>query len=177
MNQKAYIGADNGISGSYAFLNPSGKGMRGNPSVSFHVTPVRKEQNYTKKKSQISRVIFEDLDNMLEVWYTLTVQSGLLALIERPYVNPQGLKATISAVRCLEATLIALERNHIAYQYIDSREWQKVMLPKGLKGTAELKAASLDIGIRLFPGWKDHIERHKDADSLLIAEWARRKGL
>ena len=50
------------------------------------------------------------------------------------------------------------------------------MLPKGCKG-AELKAASKDVGIRLFPQHKEIIVKQKDADSLLIAEWARRNDL
>jgi hypothetical protein len=58
--------------------------------------------------------------------------------------------------------------------YCDSKDWQKDMLPRGCK-KEELKTASLDIGKRLFPSidWKGF----KDADSLLMAEWARRKGL
>ena len=51
---------------------------------------------------------------------------------------------------------------------------QKDMLPKGCKGE-ELKKASLDIGNRLFPSFKT--VKHPDRDGLLIAEWARRKGL
>ncbi|MHC4574386.1 MAG: hypothetical protein ACYS76_09695 [Planctomycetota bacterium] len=50
------------------------------------------------------------------------------------------------------------------------------MLPKGCK-KEELKKASIDIGCRLFPYHKEQIIKHKDADSLLIAEWARRKNL
>lgn len=35
----------------------------------------------------------------------------------------------------------------------------------------------VDIGCRLFPGLSTTITKHKDADGLLIAEWARREGL
>jgi len=49
-----------------------------------------------------------------------------------------------------------------------------VMLPHGVKGPAELKKASADIGKRLFPGQTEAIDKHKDADGLLMAEWARR---
>jgi hypothetical protein len=93
--------------------------------------------------------------------------------VERPYVNPQGFKASVSALRALEATLICIEFAGISYQYVDSRDWQKVMLPKGCKGP-ELKSASMNLGCRLFPKFVDNIKHHKDADSLLIAEWARR---
>jgi hypothetical protein len=59
--------------------------------------------------------------------------------------------------------------------YIDSKEWQKEMLPKGVKGSDELKKLSLDIGNRLFPQFRDF--KHPDRDSLLICEYARRKNL
>ena len=65
-----------------------------------------------------------------------------------------------------------LEKLGIPYQFIDSREWQSVMLPKGTKGSDLLKKASYDIGKRLFPGL---VEKQKDADSLLIAEFVRRR--
>jgi hypothetical protein len=86
-------------------------------------------------------------------------------------VNSTRFNATLSAIRALEATLIALERSQFPYEYIDSKEWQKVLLPKGLKGSDELKAASLDIGKRLFPS----LDIKKDADGLLIAEYMRRR--
>jgi hypothetical protein len=58
--------------------------------------------------------------------------------------------------------------------YVDSKDWQKEMLPKGTQGE-ELKKASLDISNRLFPMYADF--KHPDRDGLLIAEYARRKNL
>ena len=74
---------------------------------------------------------------------------------------------------CLEATIIVLELLKIPFEYIDSKAWQRELLPKGLR-KEELKKASLDVGRRLFPqiDWT----KFKDADGLLIAEWGRRKG-
>jgi hypothetical protein len=89
-------------------------------------------------------------------------------------VNPQRFKASTSALRALEATIIVLEELRLPFQYIDSKEWQKEMLPKGIKGSSELKKASLDIGNRLFPQFKD--VKHGDRDGLLMAEYCRRKG-
>jgi hypothetical protein len=88
-------------------------------------------------------------------------------------VNSTRFNASLSAIRALEATLIALEESKLPYEYIDSKEWQKHLLPKGLKGSDELKKASLDIGKRLFPS----LELKKDADGVLIAEYLRRKQL
>ena len=59
--------------------------------------------------------------------------------------------------------------------YVDSKDWQKVLLPKGTKGSDELKKASLDIGNRLFPQFADN--KHKDRDGILIAEYGRRLNL
>jgi len=50
-------------------------------------------------------------------------------------------------------------------------------LPKGVQGAPELKKASMDIGLRLFPDQANVINKHKDADGLLIAEWSRRMQL
>lgn len=88
--------------------------------------------------------------------------------IERPMVNPGRFKATVSALRCLEATLIVLEELNLAYEYEDSKGWQKAMLPAGLKGE-ELKEASVNVAKRIFPGLAI-----KDGDSLLMAECMRR---
>lgn len=157
---KSFIGIDNGVSGTIAILSEE----------SFVcATPVKKEQNYTKKKDNISRVEVIQLHNLLSAY------TDPIILIERPMVNPKMFKATLSAVRALEATLNVIELLELPYQYIDSKEWQKALLPEGVKGRPELKKASVDIGCRLFPQHREIIEKHGDADGLLIAEYCRRK--
>ena len=89
-------------------------------------------------------------------------------------VNPKRWAASVSAIRALEATLIIVELLEIPYIYVDSKEWQRELLPKGCKGDA-LKTASKDIGCRLFPQHKELIIKHKDADGILMAEYCRRK--
>jgi len=164
---RAYIGIDNGVSGSLALIIPGFTGFKPMPS--------NKEQSYTKAKAQITRVDWRRLDITLATWCHYGDES-IRVFIERPFVNPKGFKATVSALRCLEATLISIEKARLSYEYVDSRQWQKVLLPKGCKGL-DLKTASRDIGCRLFPEHSVAIKEHKDADSLLIAEWARREGL
>lgn len=88
-------------------------------------------------------------------------------------VNPGRFLATASALRACEATLIVIESLKIPYQWIDSKEWQKALLPSGLKGP-QLKKASKEIGLRLFPNIQ---LKHEDYDGLLIAEYARRQQL
>lgn len=170
MNCKVYIGGDNGVTGSWAFI--------GDGRSYMVLTPVCKEQSYTKKKGKITRIDWMALETLFVEWlHILEDSKHVRVFLERPMVNSTRFKASMSALRALEATLIVMERHELSYEYIDSKQWQKVMLPKGCKGTEELKAASKDIGIRLFPEHKDIITKRKDADSLLIAEWARREQL
>ena len=165
--KKIFIGIDNGVTGTVGIL--------GHKEPVFFTMPVIKQQSYTKTKQNISRIVSPVLQVAFESTTVLYAPDECIALIERPMINPARFKASISAARALEATLIALEACELPHQYIDSKEWQKDLLPSGLKGPAELKKASMDIGIRLFPFYKDSIQRHKDADGLLIAEYARRK--
>lgn len=161
---KSYIGIDNGVTGSLAFVSAT--------YVCMVQTPVITQQNYTKARGMITRIDYKKLESILSEWSI--IENPVMVVVERPYVNPEGFKATASALRALEATLIAVEGLGFPYQYVDSRVWQRVMLPSGLKGSANLKSASKDIGLRLFPTMKDVIGKQKDSDSLLIAEWARR---
>lgn len=169
---KVYIGIDNGTSGAIGFIKASGESLSGLASMF-----TKREQSYTKTAQQISRIDFPALYNHLAKIVHQSAGERFLAVVERPYVNPKGFKATASALRALEATLIALEMAGVPYMYIDSKEWQKDLLPSGLKGTPELKAASLNIGTRLFPDLQDEIIKQKDADAILIAEYARRRQL
>jgi hypothetical protein len=60
----------------------------------------------------------------------------------------------------------------LPYRYIDSKSWQKEFLPSGLKGSDELKKASLQVAQRMFP--KLDYSKIKDGDGILIAEYARK---
>ena len=164
MSDKLIIGIDNGVTGTIACKD-------GN-NVTFFLTPVKKEQNYVKKKDLINRVDVNELKRKLS---SAMVAAGkqpqeCLAILERPLVNPTRFKATLSAIRALEATICVLENLNLPYMYIDSREWQREILPKGCEGE-ELKKVSADIGCRLYPQWVELIRKHKDADGLLIAHW------
>ena len=146
---KFYIGIDNGVTGSIGIV---GKDLTYYNMVK---TPVISGQDYTKAKKNISRV-------------------DVKAIVERPMKNPARFEATCSAMRALEAELTVLELYQVPYIFVDSKEWQRELLPKGITGAPELKKASLDIGKRLFP---EVLLKHPDRDGILIAEYARRKGL
>lgn len=163
---KNYIGIDNGVTGTIAIINEDGIVAKNTPTI--------KQQNYTKKKGNVTRIDVVELTGIFSNNIVGNYQNSIV-LIERPMVNPTRFQATMSAIRALEATLGVLETLGLPYMYIDSKEWQKEFLPKGIKGAPELKKASLDIGVRLFPEYKEYIEEHGDADGLLIAEYAKRK--
>lgn len=161
---KTYVGIDNGVSGTISVLSGHGQ-------VMLHTaTPTRREQDYTKAKKQVTRVDAPALCQALEL--SRPPSEAWLAIIERPFINPRMFNTSLSAIRALEATLIALEVLALPYMYIDERKWRKELLPKGLKGTPELKRAAVDVARRLFPNTET-----TDADSLLIAEYARRNRL
>ena len=167
---KTYIGIDNGVTGSIGVIYENGE-------VEYISTPTFPQLSYTKKAQNITRIDTQELRTILSGIISNSSSKQFKILIERPFVNPTGFKATQSSMRSLEATLIVLEDFGLSYEYIDSKEWQKKLLPEGIKGTANLKSASADIGLRLYPQLKREIAKQKDADGILIAEHGRRSGL
>lgn len=100
----------------------------------------------------------------------------VIAYRERPMINPKRWQASMSASRADEAETIILERMGIEYHYVDSKAWQRHILPSsGKKGTTSdiLKAESKDIGCKIFEhsqsGIIDVIKKHGDADGILGA--------
>lgn len=157
---KVCIGWDNGI-GNISAVWPD-------RLAEYKITPVKRCLNYTKKIAHINRLDRGKTRDILLAW-----TEGYLPVIavERPMVNPGRFKATASGLRICEAQECLLEDLGLPYRFIDSKEWQKAMLPSGVKGP-ETKTASLEVGGRLFPHLKESLKN--DADSLLIAEYIRR---
>lgn len=153
------LGIDNGITGAITAIQDGKIITHGNM---FTI----KDLSYTKNAQWVTRIDFNKLNDFLK---ELSEKGQILCYIERPMVNPMRFKSSVSAIRALEATLIALELNKIPYKYIDSKEWQKKLLPSGVN-KEDLKQASLRVAKRLFP----EIEI-KNADSILIAYWAWQK--
>lgn len=161
---KIYIGIDNGTTGTIGITGD-------NICPQILHTPVKKEQDYTKAKKNVSRL---DVNAFIEILSKYN-HNDIVVVCERPMINPTRWTASMTAIRCWEAQLVCLEVLGISHQFVDSKEWQREFLPKGVKGAPELKKASLDIGRRLFPSLSDF--KHSDLDGLLIAEYARRKNL
>ena len=170
MGHKLYIGIDNGTTGSIGW---AGEDI----APGMILTPTFKEQSYTKAKKIISRIDHLALKQEFIELIAPYRPDEVFVVMERPRINPMQFATSISAARSLEATLCIIEDLGLPRMYCDSRQWQTVLLPKGIKGSPELKKASMDIGCRLFPAFVDLITKHKDADGLLIAEWARRAAL
>jgi hypothetical protein len=166
-----YIGIDNGVSGSIGVVEHDGLGA-------YYHMPIKNELSYTKKKQWISRIDTAALKTLLGsiIQKGQTDLGGFQVALERPMVNPGKFKSTVSALRALEATLVVVEDLKLRYRYIDSKEWQRDLLPKGLK-KEELKVASLQIGKRLFPFIAYDELKFRDADGILIAEYQRRQDL
>lgn len=170
MAHTLYIAIDNGTTGSIGWVGAD-------IAPGYVLTPIKKEQSYTKKKQIISRVDHTALRKQLSDVIGDIPADNVLIIMERPRINPMQFKTSISAARSLEATLCVIEDLGLPRMYCDSRDWQSKLLPHGIKGSPELKKASMDIGCRLFPSQSELITKHKDADALLIAEWARRSAL
>jgi len=160
------IGIDNGVTGSIGIIR-----MDDAYSIESQIvkTPIKTELNYTKTKKYINRI---DVNKLIEILEVETKVYNCNILLERPMVNPRRYAATCSALRSLEATLCVIEQLNIPYRYIDSKEWQRKLLPNGIK-TNELKNASIEIGKRLYPEiTKEAVEnKFKDVDGLLIAHY------
>lgn len=150
-----YIGIDNGVTGSIGILGPD--------ICRFHRTPVKNTRSYTKEEKYFNRV---DVVELRKIFQGLPPEA--LVIMERPMVNPRRFVASMSALRAMEATLIIVEEFDFFIRYVDSKEWQKVILP-GVEGSDELKAASLKLGKELYPDFKFK----SDADSLHMARWAK----
>ena len=127
--RRIYCGIDNGSSGSIAILSP------GVPPF-WAATPTKHCRNYQKTEKHLNRVDAEALFDILYDRVYSPTQAGATAivLLERPYCNPAGFNASMLAARALEATLVVTDLLGLDYQFVDSKEWQSVMLPKGIIG-------------------------------------------
>ena len=164
---KVWIGIDNGISGSIGYITEKG-------DWNFAKVPIKLTYSYTKDRQKLNRIDHESLKTMLISIINKSKDNNIICYIEKPYTDPNRYKASISGMRAYESVIVLLEQVGIAYETISSKLWQKEILP-GVKGSNDLKKASLETGKRLFPG----IEKikHSDYDGILIAEWMRRDKL
>lgn len=156
----AYIGIDNGPTGS-VYYDGVFKPAR------FYT---KETLNYQKVAKRIVRI---DVDKAKRILDGFTSEGDShIAVMERPLVNPGRFDQSLSSVRAHEAWLIALEDYDIRIAVVDSKAWQKYWFD-GIKGSKQLKAASMEMGIDLLPEYRQAISKHNDADSYFIKEWAQ----
>lgn len=174
MAVNCWIGIDNGVTGTIACLIEDRE--KGIFSTCFMETPVISHMSYQKsKKKHMNRI---DWEKIRDLFKELTESCDrVVACIERPMINSVRFEASLSARASLEAMLILFEMFQMPYSYVDSRAWQKVYLPAGIKGSAEQKEASKEVGLRMFPEHAQLITKHKDADALLIASYMRKENM
>jgi len=163
---KYFLSIDNGVSGSLSWISCD------KSDYDFIKIPTKIMYDYSKSGQKIRRVDHKIVKNILKD--IKSKSSDIFCYIEKAFTMPKMYKASISAAKALEAILIILEQLNIPYEIISSNQWQKVML-KGIKGRENLKAASLQIGKKLFPKIKNN--KLEDLDSLLMAEYGRRNNL
>lgn len=164
---KIYIGIDNGTTGSISIVTSDGK------LVHHAETPKKSELGYQKSKAKfISRINFDELYKVLA--RNTDQADTCMAILERPMITSFRFNSSVLAARALEATLICLESLSIPYRYIDSKEWQGVLLPPGC-AKERLKLASDSVTLRLYPEVK--LAKAGDGDSVLIAHYAYTKKL
>lgn len=166
MSAHLTIGIDNGQSGSIGIITPS--------ATTFCATPTQDYLHYGKKGSISQRLDRAALHKM--IWgacpllpnsVTQVDASAVRVYIERPF-SGKFMNAALPAHRFFEATIIVMEDLGLGYEVVDSGPWQKAMLGN-VSGSAELKKASKLRGLQMYPQFKDFINKHKDADGLLIA--------
>ena len=160
---RTIIGIDNGSTGTIGIIAPD--------RAHFFETPIQEYLHYGKKGSVSNRLDRKALAAKIN---EALKESGVTVdqvrvFIERPFTaGPMMIKSMLSAHRMFEATICLLEDLNLGYDVIDSGEWQKPSLG-AIKGSAELKKASLLRGSQLYPQFAPLIKRHGDADGLLIA--------
>jgi hypothetical protein len=162
-----YIGIDNGPSGTIGVITPH--------QTYFFKTPVFRELDFQKTKAKYLNRFDGYVCHRALTACEMTGRK--LCCMERPFSNGKAYNASTIALRCWEAQLIMLKQMGIPRTTVDSKPWQAMLLPAGVKGSKQLKEASKHVGMRLFPEHEELIKRHGDADGILIAEWARRENL
>lgn len=182
------IGIDNGTSGAIGIFD-----TKTYKTILIEL-PIKTEQNYTKTKQSITRIKFSEL---LPIFKNIDKSDGVRVYLERPF-TAFNFHATTAAARCLESVLIALELAELPFEYIDSKQWQKGLLPtistnveraatmtdkeysdavkkKKQWAKREIKRLSLEIALRNNPDLKDVLNK-ENADAVNIAYFFGTKG-
>ena len=163
-NYSYIIGIDNGVSGALSILSQN--------ISKFYLSKsyTKKCKSYTKKEQNITRIDVENLRKIIIENIPKEKLNETIAILERPLVNPTRFKASMSAMRSIEATLIVLEELGIDVEYTDSKVWQHGIFTIEERAKLDTKELSRKYGLEYYPQFKDLIEK-QDADALLISHF------
>lgn len=169
MNNKSYVGIDNGVSGAIARIAFSGT----------WVEPLKVEKQ--------GRDTFVDCRHVYGVLDAIQVENPggrLFVVIEGAQKFTLGrlaLASTWCAYGVLR-TVLRLTRG-VEFVVVTPQAWQTTMLTSRKANPEDTKAASIRTARLLFPDvslrrtTRCRTDDHNMADALLMAEWARRQGL
>ena len=165
------IGIDNGVTGAIAVLSDG-------RLVDLRATPVDEVIDYqSTTEHKLHRVNCRKLKAILVNYPNAEV------MLERPMINAVRFKASISAARAFEATLIALEQLMMKYRVVSSTYWQcalskkeivegekraRYYLKKRKLSKEDYKQVYAEIAKMMYPNWSDRINS-VNADAVLLA--------
>lgn len=158
------IGLDNGTSGTIAILGPDSPFFDAVPSKPYLMGRAGKV---------VQRIDHDALRAMIA--FRIGAPANAHCYVERPFTgSAMMINTSVLAARAHEAVLIVLEQLGVGVTTVDSKEWQVPVLG-AVKGSAELKKASMLRGMALYPQFAKQIKSHGDADGLLMAHHFHRK--
>lgn len=188
------LGIDNGVSGSFALMDPSG-----NIRVFSHV-PTYKERKWTKPKVKklksgvkhtydyITLIDIDAFQRML-VPYT-SVITDIHCFLERPaisYAAAWSMKTSISAAMSWANVVYVLKRLQIPRTDVDSKDWQRILIPEAMGENNKEYMKTLKAGDRnkllkeasdmnAKEIWPKFVGKELgDGDSINLCEYGRRK--
>lgn len=162
---RLFVAIDNGVTATIGAVAEDGS------ESLFTKVPVYKAQEYMSSKVRFMTHI--DQNALHKFLSDLRKKWSLVIVTERPLVSPKLFKATMSGVRAHEILLATLRTLKLElYATWDSRAWQHPMLGECEKGTTKIR--SVEEGLRLYPQHSELINKHKDADAILMAHQLRR---
>jgi hypothetical protein len=172
MNERLYVGIDNGISGAMAALTTAGEIV--------HLAPL--------PVITVGRMTVLDAATFHRDLAELARDRRPHILVEPAQLFSPGKKALTSTWMCYGALRAILEIGGYAWEPINPQTWQREMFAGHVRevdrkedGKQRKKTASIVVAQRLFPGAKlTRTEKSKTldsglADALLIASFCQRK--